>query len=71
MNTTTTERLVDLPTVAERLGISTRQVYRFIARGELRPPVKVGRSSRLPESEVAAFLERLLQERPSAFKEAS
>jgi excisionase family DNA binding protein len=70
MNTPTIDKFLDLPTVADRLGISTRQIYRLIARGELRRPVKVGRASRLPESEVIEFTQRLLQNRQPAFKES-
>ena len=58
-----TDRLLDLEEVAAILGISRREVYRLISRGELPPPVKIGRCSKLPESEVAAYVENLKQAR--------
>jgi predicted DNA-binding transcriptional regulator AlpA len=56
-------RLLKLKTVAKNLGISERGVYRLIARGILPPPIKIGRCSRLFESDVLALKERLKQDR--------
>jgi excisionase family DNA binding protein len=53
------EKLVGLDNVAERLDISEREVYRLIAAGELPKPVKIGRLSKLPVSDVVAYIERL------------
>jgi excisionase family DNA binding protein len=58
------ERLLKLQAVADLLGISVRQVYRLVARGELPPLVRDRRSSWLPESEVAAYIEKLKRARP-------
>ncbi len=53
------EKLVGFDKVAEMLDISEREVYRLIAAGELPKPVKIGRLSKLPVSDVAAYIERL------------
>lgn len=52
-------RLVGLDKVAEMLDISEREVYRLIAAGELPKPVKIGRLSKLPLSDVLDYIERL------------
>ena len=59
------DRLLDLEAVRELLSVSRREVYRLISRGDLPAPVKIGRSSKLPESEVAAYIEKLKAARPS------
>ncbi len=59
-----TDRLVSLHTAACRLDISLRGLYRLVARKELPPPVKVGRSSKLCESDLAHYLQRLKEKRP-------
>lgn len=48
-------RLLTLDTVAERLAVSRRTVQRLIDAGELRP-VRFGRSVRITERELAAFV---------------
>ncbi len=63
--------LMDLGAVAGALSVSRREVYRLIARGDLPQPVKIGRSSKLPESEVSAFIEKLKQARGSNCAEKS
>ncbi len=57
------EYLLKVKEAAARLSISPRQVYRLQARGLLPPCVKEGKSSWLPESEVAAYIEKLKQAR--------
>ncbi len=57
------DELMGLQAVAGALSVSRREVYRLIARGELPQPVKIGRSSKLPESEVSAFIEKVKQAR--------
>lgn len=52
------ERLLPLAEVAVLMGVCRRTVYRLIAGGELPQPVKIGASSRLPESEVARYVEQ-------------
>ncbi|QNN23794.1 excisionase family DNA-binding protein [Planctomycetales bacterium ZRK34] len=58
-----TERLMRLSQVAEMLGVCRRTVERMIASGVLPQPVKVGRSSCLPDSEVQEYIERIKLER--------
>jgi excisionase family DNA binding protein len=58
------ETLLPLREVARRIGVSIRQVYRLIAEGVLRT-VPVGRrSTRIPESEVVEYIEKLKRQRP-------
>lgn len=58
-----TDRLLDFGTVAINLNISVRGLHRVIARGDLPPPVKIGKCSRLFESDLIAFKERLKSSR--------
>lgn len=55
------ERLLKIEHVAELLSVCRRTVHRIIARGEL-VVVKVGRSTRIPEESVIAYLERSKRE---------
>lgn len=57
------EQLLKLGEVAKLLGVQKRTVYRLIASDALPQPVKVGRSSRMPGSDVSAYLERIKRER--------
>jgi len=57
------EELLQIKEVAKRLGICVRGVWRLIAQGQLPQPVKIGAASRMPASEVQAFIERLKRER--------
>lgn len=55
----TGKRLLTIPQVAERLSVSTRKTWRLIAQGQLKT-VRVGaRSTRIPDDEVDAFIEKL------------
>lgn len=56
-------RLISVAGIAEQLGVCTRTVHRLVAAGELPPAAKVGRASRWFEADVAAYLERLREER--------
>lgn len=56
----TTSRLLTVGDVAERLSICKRGVYRLIANGNLRT-VKVMKSTRIFESDLAAYLQQLLK----------
>ena len=52
-------RLLTIPVVAERLGISTRKTWQLISQGQL-PAVHVGlRSTRIAETDLEAFIENL------------
>jgi excisionase family DNA binding protein len=57
------DSLLSLKTVGLLLSKSVRSVWRMIADGELPQPVYVGRSARLPASEVQAYIERRKQNR--------
>jgi excisionase family DNA binding protein len=55
--------LLSLSEVAKILGVCVRSVRRAIARKELPPPVRVGRAVRLFRRDVAAYLQRLREQR--------
>ena len=64
MNThESTEHLMSLSIAAKRLDISLRSLYRLIARREIPPPVKVGRSSKLCQSDLDNYLQTLKAKR--------
>lgn len=50
--------LLTVEQAAERLALGRTTVYGLVQRGELRS-VHVGRSVRIPSSEIVAFVERL------------
>jgi len=49
---------VSVDTVAELLGISTRSVWRLVARGELPRPVRIGGLARWDQAAVLAWWSR-------------
>jgi predicted DNA-binding transcriptional regulator AlpA len=49
--------------VAALLNVSVREVWRLLARGELHPPVKIGRCSIWFESDIVEFQMRLRAQR--------
>jgi excisionase family DNA binding protein len=51
--------LINIGDTAHMLGISVRAIYRLIASGEIPPPVKIGRATRMVLAEVEAYIERL------------
>lgn len=55
--------LLTLPSAAQRLSISKRTLERLISGGAFPPPVKIGRSSRVPRSDLARYLDQLCRER--------
>jgi excisionase family DNA binding protein len=57
MSTNTEQRWLKVAEVADRLRVSKMTVYRLIAAGELRS-ARVGRSYRLSEHDVDAYLRR-------------
>lgn len=59
------DRLMDLPELAKRLGVSMRSAFRLVASGELPPPVKVGRCARWFQADVQTYLDRIRQLRDS------
>jgi excisionase family DNA binding protein len=59
------ERLLSVKEVSAVLGISVRKVWRMMAAGQLAAPVRMGRSSRWPQSEIQQYIEELKQQRGS------
>jgi excisionase family DNA binding protein len=55
--------LLTLPCAAQSLSISKRTLERLISSGVFPPPVKIGRSSRVPRSDLVRYLEQLCRER--------
>jgi excisionase family DNA binding protein len=56
---TSQKRLVTIPQVAERLGISVRKTWRLVAEGTFKT-VRVGaRGTRIFENDVERFIEEL------------
>lgn len=60
---TSPDTLISLRSVATRLNLSIRAVYRLVARGLLPRPVKVGGATRFFESDIAQYLESLRSQR--------
>lgn len=59
-----TELLLTLEEAANRLAISKRTLEREIAAQRFPKPLKIGRSSRVPESDVQAYVAGLRRARP-------
>jgi excisionase family DNA binding protein len=55
--------LLTLPRAAHRLSVSKRTLERLIASGAFPPPVKIGRSSRVPCADISAYLDQLCSQR--------
>lgn len=62
MNTTQT-KLLDIKEAASRLHICTRMIYRLVQQKELPPILKVGAKSLVLESDVDAYIARMIQKR--------
>lgn len=62
------ERLLRVSEVSSRIGVSRATVYKFVAAGRIKPPVKIGlRASGFPESEINGFIaERIREGRKAA-----
>jgi prophage regulatory protein len=60
------DRLLRFPAVAEMVGLKTTAIYGAVRRGEFPRPVKFGRASAWPESEVLAWIEARKAERNAA-----
>jgi len=65
------DSFISLREAAKILNISVHALYRLMARQELPPPVKVGGSSKLFESDITTYQERLRASRKKTgiFKE--
>jgi predicted DNA-binding transcriptional regulator AlpA len=57
------EQTYNVHKVASLLAIDERTVWRRVAEGKLRKPVKDGRASRWHESDLAEYQQRLRDER--------
>jgi len=62
-STSSLGRLLSIKAVADDLEISTRGVWRLIANEQLPRPVKIGKSSRLFQSDLDNYKAQLLQAR--------
>ena len=56
-------RLLTLPQAAHELSISKRTLERLIAAGEFPSPVRIGRSARVPSTDLVTYLQKLLAQR--------
>jgi predicted DNA-binding transcriptional regulator AlpA len=65
------DRLLNVKQVATRLNVSTRQVWRLVAKNELSPPVKIGRSARWFSSDIQAYGSCLRKQRSRTRVEVS
>lgn len=50
------DKLLNVKELAERLGVSTRQCWKLLSSGRLPAPVRLGRSVRWRESDIADFV---------------
>ena len=66
LNSSEATSLLTLKQAASRLTVCRRTLERMIQAGQFPRPVKIGRSSRVLESDVRAFMDKLLQTRQSA-----
>lgn len=57
------ERMLKLPEVIRRMGVSRPTIYRMIKQGKFPRPAHFGGSSLWPESEVAAQQRLIMQAR--------
>ena len=60
------DKLLTLPEVRGVVGLSNATLYRMIERGDFPHPVKIGRAARWPTSEIAAFIEKHKNGRPTS-----
>ncbi|HZZ05645.1 helix-turn-helix transcriptional regulator [Paraburkholderia sp.] len=50
------EKLLDLPECMRRTSLKKTQFYELVSLGKITQPVKIGRSSRWPESEIQQYI---------------
>ena len=53
----TLDKLLNLLEVQQQTSLSRTTIYRLIESGEFPRPVKIGRTSRWPTSEISAFID--------------
>lgn len=51
-------RLLRLTEVVSRVGLGKTTIYKMIGSGEFPEPVKIGKASRWPSSEITKWMER-------------
>jgi len=56
-------RLLRLKDVLVAIGVRKSQLYKLIKEGSFPPPVKIGRASTWPESEVEVWIAKRVAER--------
>lgn len=56
-------RLIRMPEVVQRIGLSRPTVYRLIQRGEFPSPVRRGRTSAWLSTEIDNYLAQIVQQR--------
>jgi len=56
-------RLYRVDQVSDLLGISVREVWRLVAKRDLAAPLKIGRCSVWPQSDIAEFQTNLRAQR--------
>ncbi|GGD44719.1 helix-turn-helix transcriptional regulator [Sinisalibacter lacisalsi] len=66
MQNTYPERLLPLHAVVDATGYQRATIYRKITQGAFPPPVKIGRASRWPESEIQKWIAARIAERTAA-----
>lgn len=52
------DKLLPIESVMEEIGVKRTKLYELIARGDFPHPIKIGASSRWPESDVIDYQER-------------
>ncbi len=57
----TSERLIDIPELCNRLGIKTTKAFELLSRGDL-PRIKLGASTRIRESDLNAYIALLAEQ---------
>lgn len=60
------DRLLRLPEVKSIVGLKTTAIYGAVSRGDFPKPVKLGKLSAWPESEIAAWIEARKADRGAA-----
>lgn len=57
------DRMVRLPEVIRRMGVSRPTIYRMIKKGAFPKPVHFGGSSVWPESDIVSYQQQLMRAR--------
>jgi prophage regulatory protein len=60
------EQLLPLRQLESVVGFRKSKIYQLIESGEFPPPIKIGRSSRWPSSEISDWVQETIQRGRSA-----